>query len=1156
MGNSKGGGQTVGYKYYLGLHLVACQAPIDFVCALKFQDKVAWRGFAIDDQLSVDRPDLFGGEGSEGGVSGTFDVLSGKPTQGVNDYLAAQAPPAGFASAIKSWLASNFPIFSAARSASSFGVVPAFRGAVSVVARRPYIGNNPYLKPIRIKARNILSTFGRWHPEIAPINPEVSLEAAAFYIAIDTSAQMIGDRIITAKAAVADYLERLKGSTCSVHLVAFSAQIDSSIEITDCSDADYDTLIAWVNALQVSGPGADFAAALGEASTFFGLATAPATDLATVISGSKFFQLLAGDSSVPTSVNKCVFFVTAGAPDPASSAADAAALIAADLPGVSVFGFNAVNDDTSYTAQLDSTDWDGVPVIGEEFKRYFKYTPTPLVAGVSPDYASVNLEAALNLTGAEIDALAAAGAQVVFSQGIYGELTDIAGGGPAGGTLQGNVNAYDGNGQKIYAPEGSAAMGDSDSFTGAGSISVQFTLPVGARVLSFGAAFAFTLPLVTNLTIQPGLLQVKGKAALADNSLTAIPGSLSSWVDINPAHMMRDLLLNPVCGGSGDPSAIGDSFLAAAYTLYNEGFGLSLANASPSSRDDFKQEIERHIDAETYFDEITGKWEIKLIRADYTVGNLPVFDQSNIEEWADMPSRPRQHELPNQITVVYTSREDGSQLSYTVTNTAAVAQVGVIIPEKREYPGITVESLARDVAGRDLATRTVPLTTGAIRVSWVPVGTNIGSPVIINDPRVGIVNMVCRVTEMDEGDALDNSVVLRFVEDTYGRQVSDLTSALATVAAPDKSAQPPTAQLVWEQPYWALVMQSDQDAVDARLASDPDMGYMFAATDRPSQYHVNAEIARLDGTSWVGTGAAAFAPYATLSASLSAAADATSFDIPFDDDLTQLAAGDLLVIDDEVMRVDDMALSGSVVTVTVGRGVLDTVPAFHAAGAAVLFWWQFGGSDGVQYTAGESVTYRLLPRTSDQMLSLDRVGDAVVTFDSRAQRPYPVGNLQVGGSYLPAGILTGAQTLTWAHRDRTLQTTVTPLDFTAASIGPEAGDTYYSVRRTVEERADLFALSDLFGVSELFTAARGTEVETALAPAQALTVDLSADDIDLFSFADCFGQADAFAGAFLPSTLRLELGIRTKNGIYTNWQTPVVMIAPLLPASNLTASEL
>jgi len=68
--------------------------------------------------LTIDKPELFGGVEREGGVQGQVDALYGDTDQSVNDYLAAHLSD-----------------------------VPAFRGLFSLVLRHVYVGVIPRLKP-------------------------------------------------------------------------------------------------------------------------------------------------------------------------------------------------------------------------------------------------------------------------------------------------------------------------------------------------------------------------------------------------------------------------------------------------------------------------------------------------------------------------------------------------------------------------------------------------------------------------------------------------------------------------------------------------------------------------------------------------------------------------------------------------------------------------------------------------------------------------------------------------------------------------------------------------------------------------------------------------------------------------------------------------
>lgn len=119
--------QTVGYKYLIGMHMVFCHGPIDALLKIIVGDREAWSGNSSGGRINVDKPDLFGGEKREGGVSGDLDFEPGDPSQFKNTYLFDQ----------------------------SNGRVSANRGVAAVVLRHVYIGNNPYLKPWAFLVRRI-----------------------------------------------------------------------------------------------------------------------------------------------------------------------------------------------------------------------------------------------------------------------------------------------------------------------------------------------------------------------------------------------------------------------------------------------------------------------------------------------------------------------------------------------------------------------------------------------------------------------------------------------------------------------------------------------------------------------------------------------------------------------------------------------------------------------------------------------------------------------------------------------------------------------------------------------------------------------------------------------------------------------------------------
>lgn len=151
MGGSKK--TTVSWWYKLIAHFGLSLGPIDAVLEIRGGDRVAWRGSQTTNGIiSVNQPDLYGGEKTEGGIVGDFEVMMGASDQEQNPYLAAY--------------------FSALQ--------PAYRGLCTILFRGGKIGaGNPYPKPLFFKIRRILKGWDNdvcWYPEKA----EIRLQSSAF----------------------------------------------------------------------------------------------------------------------------------------------------------------------------------------------------------------------------------------------------------------------------------------------------------------------------------------------------------------------------------------------------------------------------------------------------------------------------------------------------------------------------------------------------------------------------------------------------------------------------------------------------------------------------------------------------------------------------------------------------------------------------------------------------------------------------------------------------------------------------------------------------------------------------------------------------------------------------------------------------------------
>lgn len=88
-GSSKKSSVTVGYHYYMNVHLTLGAAGIQEIEEIKIGDRTAWKGSLLGASSAiVSQLNLFGGEKREGGVCGVVDFMPGGDTQPLNPSIS------------------------------------------------------------------------------------------------------------------------------------------------------------------------------------------------------------------------------------------------------------------------------------------------------------------------------------------------------------------------------------------------------------------------------------------------------------------------------------------------------------------------------------------------------------------------------------------------------------------------------------------------------------------------------------------------------------------------------------------------------------------------------------------------------------------------------------------------------------------------------------------------------------------------------------------------------------------------------------------------------------------------------------------------------------------------------------------------------------
>ncbi len=509
--------------------------------------------------------------------------------------------------------------------------------------------------------------------------------------------------------------------------------------------------------------------------------------------------------------------------------------------------------------------------------------------------------------------------------------------------------------------------------------------------------------------------------------------------DANPAHIIYECLNNATWGLGYAASEIdASSFQTAANTLASEQYGLSLLWDREQPLEEFIAEILRHIDGTLYVHPRTGKFVLKLARADYNVSSLLVLDASNILELESF-SRPSESELVNQITVRYRDRSTDKDAAITVHDLAALELAGGVVSSATvDYPGISNGSLASRVALGDLKQLSVPLAKATLIANRQASNLNIGDVFKFTWPELGIAQLVMRVVRVSYGTLTDGRVRIECVEDIFGLPSASYVSPTPTSwVSPLTSPAPVPYRRLNEAPWWTVVKRVVGESATAQNELDPQGGLLVACASRPSGDSLNVKLLTRQGSAaYAEVDTMGFTPNATL---INACDEqATVFSIGNGQDLDIVKLNTYAYLDNEIVAVKAINLVAG--TVTVDRGVLDTVPAPHLASARIWFADAFEALVTEQYLSGESLQVKMLPATGLGRLAESAAPADSYTFAGRMIRPYPPGNVKVNNVMWPTTIL-GQIALTWAHRDR-MQQTVYLVTQSEGNIGPEAGVTY------------------------------------------------------------------------------------------------------------------
>lgn len=251
-------------------------------------------------------------------------------------------------------------------------------------------------------------------------------------------------------------------------------------------------------------------------------------------------------------------------------------------------------------------------------------------------------------------------------------------------------------------------------------------------------------------------------------------------LDLNACHMVRECLTNQDWGDAMATADLGDTWEPVADVCYTEGLGLSASySPEPGNLKTFIAEVLEVMDAVLYDDPTTGKIEIKLLRDDYDVDDLPLFTERDFKIVSHV--KPHWRDAIGRTLVQYTDRQHPTNdVPASYEDLAIIAKQGGRIVEKTlEYPMICDFDLANDVAARKGRSATALLSVMTLECKGIMAGLHKGQPFRLSYdiPGLSITSMVVRVSEMEVAGSDDASFTMDVMEDVYKTAYTIRTAA-------------------------------------------------------------------------------------------------------------------------------------------------------------------------------------------------------------------------------------------------------------------------------------------------------------------------------------------------------------------------------------------
>jgi hypothetical protein len=498
---------------------------------------------------------------------------------------------------------------------------------------------------------------------------------------------------------------------------------------------------------------------------------------------------------------------------------------------------------------------------------------------------------------------------------------------------------------------------------------------------------------------------------------------------MNPANVLYEILTNDEWGLNLPGTDIDTAnFVSIADTLATEGNGFSFVLDSQRDIVDIIREVERQIDGFLFFNRSTALWQINLARGGYTIGSLPLADNSNVLEIRDW-SRGSWDDTINQVNIEF-SYFDASLSDWKTTSARAQdianfgIQGGLYTPADENFPGVKTAALANQIAWRELRGRSRPLAHGTLVVNRDFYDVNPGDVLRLTyGDDLNYTDLPIRVNKVDLGELVSGKITLQVSEDAFSFEAGSYGN-------PGNSGWVPPADTLVAIPTDEDIVMEAPRAIALRDPSNPgvfDRIYVGAVHQGDGATSFRAWTRHAAGTpsgaytedvevfDFIKLGTLNVTlPQNTANPTTLATEDirvdpVTNIDEILAEVLASASVGDLgqdlanlFLIEDEFLLVTNVVDQTTYIDLQVAyRGALDSVAREHASGANVFL--VIGNIGRLIYPRGNNVDVKLRTRSTLDELSEGGANTIQITLADRGRAPYPPQDLNIEAARYPAG---------------------------------------------------------------------------------------------------------------------------------------------------------